>query len=111
MVHCLFRQPRSSHFADDAEDRLALEVPLEDLADAFRLLRVHHQPPAACVQVVAEREVAAGPLAPFARGDLLVARALGDDLALELGERQQDVQRQPAQGRGRVELLGDRDEA
>jgi hypothetical protein len=40
----------------------------------------------------------------------LVPDALGGDLALELGEREQDVQRQPSHGRGRVELLGDRDE-
>ena len=48
---------------------------------------------------------------PFlpAGGDL-VADALGRHLAFELGEREQDVQRQPAHGRGRVEALRDRDE-
>ena len=40
----------------------------------------------------------------------LVADALGGDLALELGKRQQHVQRQPAHRGGGVELLGDRDE-
>ena len=40
----------------------------------------------------------------------LVADALARDLALELGERQQHVQRQPAHRGGGVELLRDRDE-
>jgi len=53
--------------------------------------------------------VAAGPIASLPRQHLFVARALGDDLAFELGERQQDVQRQPAQGCRGVELLRDGD--
>ena len=45
----------------------------------------------------------------FGGGDL-VADALARDLALELGEGQQDVQGQPPHGRRGVEGLGDRDE-
>ena len=48
---------------------------------------------------------------PFVRrGGDLVADALGRHLALELGEAEQDVQRQPAHGGGGVERLRDRDE-
>ena len=42
-----------------------------------------------------------------ARGCHLVADAFAGDLAFELRERQQDVQRQSAHAGGRVELLGD----
>ena len=45
-----------------------------------------------------------------ARSRELVADPLADHLALELGEREQDVERQPAHRRRRVELLGDADE-
>ena len=44
------------------------------------------------------------------RGGELVADPLADHLALELGEAEQDVERQPAHAGGGVELLGDRDE-
>jgi hypothetical protein len=46
----------------------------------------------------------------LAAGGDLVADALGRHLALELGEAEQDVQRQPPHRRGRVERLRDRDE-
>ena len=52
----------------------------------------------------------AHPHALPARGSDLVADALGCDLALELGEGQQDVQRQPTHRRGGIERLGDGDE-
>jgi hypothetical protein len=52
-----------------------------------------------------------GPLALLSRGYLLVPRTLRDDLALELRERQQDIQCQAPQGRIRIELLRDGDEA
>jgi hypothetical protein len=55
--------------------------------------------------------MAADPLAFPPGGRHFVAGAFGDDLALELGERQEDVQRQAAQRGRRVELLRDRDEA
>ncbi len=45
----------------------------------------------------------------FGGGDL-VADALAGDLALELGEGQQDVEGQPAHRGGGIELLGDGDE-
>ena len=51
---------------------------------------------AARVDVVAQERRAAGPLALAAGGGDLVAGALGDDLALELGEGQQHVEDQPA---------------
>ena len=51
--------------------------------------------------------MAAGPLALAAGGGDLVARPFADDLALELRERQEHVQHQPAHRRGGVELLRD----
>jgi hypothetical protein len=71
-------------------------------------LVVDHQLPV--LDPVAVGRDAAHPHALLAAGGDLVADALGGDLALELGEGQQDVQRQPAHRRGRVERLRDRDE-
>ena len=55
--------------------------------------------------------MATDPLARPPRGRHLVPRALRNDLALELRERQKDVQGQAAEGTRRVELLGHRHEA
>jgi hypothetical protein len=52
--------------------------------------------------VVAEWRPAARLHAPLAGRSELVADALADDLALELGEAEQDVGRQPAHARGRT---------
>ena len=62
------------------------------------------------LDAVAVGRHAAHPHALLAAGGNLVADALGRHLALELGEREQDVQRQPDHGRGRIEGLRDRDE-
>ena len=64
----------------------------------------------AVAHVVAERHGAAHPHALALGGGDLVADALAGDLALELGEGEQHVQRQPAHAGGGVELLGHRDE-
>jgi hypothetical protein len=62
------------------------------------------------VDPVAHRHEAAHPHAPLAGGGDLVADSFADHLALELGKRQQHVQREPAHaGRG-VEGLRDADE-
>jgi hypothetical protein len=58
----------------------------EHLADALSLLWIDGQPPAARVEVIAQEDVPTGPLALLPRGHLLVARALRNDLALELGK-------------------------
>ena len=60
--------------------------------------------------VIAERRHAADPKALALGGGDLVPDALGGDLALELGKRQQDVEGQPPHRGGGVELLGHRDE-
>jgi hypothetical protein len=82
-----------------------LEEAGEDPADMRGGFLVDHQLPV--LDAVAEGRHPAHPHAHLAtRGDL-VADALGGHLALELGEAEQDVQRQPAhRGRG-VEGLGD----
>jgi hypothetical protein len=61
------------------------------------------------VEVVAKDDVPASPLAFLAGGDLLVTGAVGDDLALELSERQQNVQRQATERDVRIELLSNGD--
>ena len=85
-----------------------LQEAREDEPDEVRLRLVDHQ--LAVDDVVAERRHAAHPHALAPRGGELVADALADHLALELGEAEQDVERQPAHRRRRVELLGDGDE-
>ena len=59
---------------------------------------------------IAERNHAAHPNALLLRGRDLVAYPLARDLALELGEGQEDVQGQSSHAGRRVERLGDRDE-
>ena len=87
-----------------AQRQIALEDPLH------RCGFLGHRHQAAPLGAVADRNDAPHPHAPGLRCGDLVADALGGDLALELGERQQHVQRQPAhRGRG-VERLGDRHE-
>jgi hypothetical protein len=64
----------------------------------------------ALLDPVAERNRSAHPDAlPFRGGDL-VADSLAGDLALKLGERQEDVEGQPPHAGGGVEGLGHRDE-
>ncbi len=88
-------------------DRAELGVALEDHPDSCRLNRIDNQLP--FLDVVAKRHIAAHPHALGLRRGDLVANALAGDLALELGEGKQHVERQtPHRGRG-VELLGYRD--
>ncbi len=91
-------------------DRALLQVERKDGTHLLGLSLVDQQlPPAGC-NVVAQRRSTATPLAQaFGRGHL-VADALDHVLALELGEADQDVQHQPAHGRGGVEVLGHGDE-
>jgi hypothetical protein len=86
-----------------------LEEPSEDPADFRRALVVDNQLP--ILDAVAVGRDPAHPHAFPATGGDLVADALSRHLALELSEREQDVQRQPAHRRGRVEALRDGDES
>src|SRR5260370_14820282 len=89
----------------------AFQIQTKNLADPLCLLWVDDQPPAAGIEVVAEDQVPARPLSFLPCGDLLVASPLRDDFALELRERQQDIQAESAQRRVGVELLRDGYEA
>ena len=82
--------------------------PGEDPADMGRALVVDEQFPV--LDAVAVGRHAAHPHALLTAGGDLVADALSCDLSLELGEAEQDVQRQPPHRRGRVERLCDRNE-
>src|SRR5262245_9067277 len=59
--------------------------------------------------LVSQRNHTADPKAIALRGPDLVADTLGGDLALELGEGQQDIEREPPQRSRGVELLRNRD--
>ena len=83
-------------------------IEAEDRQDVLGLGGLDHQ--LAVLDHVAEWHRAAHPHPLPAGGRELVADPLADHLALELGEAEQDVQRQPAHGRGGVEGLRDRDE-
>src|SRR5262249_52347688 len=70
----------ASQLLHHRQERLVLQVELEDGADAGGLFLVDQQSPAPRVHVVAEDGPAARPLAFTARGSDLVTRALADDL-------------------------------
>jgi len=116
--HARLRSPRfglPAAFAEiftDRQQRPEFEVPLKDVANPRRLSRVDDEAWASvrAVDVVPERRRTAAPFAPLLRRRDLVPDALADDLTLELGERQEDVEREPAHRMGRVEVLGNRDE-
>jgi hypothetical protein len=76
---------------------LVFQVEAEDGPDPLGFRGVDHQLLRRRIDVVAEHGQAAGPLALLAGGGDLVAGALGDDLALELREGEQDVEDQTAQ--------------
>src|SRR5713226_6690979 len=86
---------------------LVLQVKIKDGSDSGCFLRVDHQPENLGVNVVAQDRHSSRPLPLTPRRCDLVARALGDDLTLELGERKKNVQHQPAHGGRAIELLGD----
>ena len=89
-VLAVLRRPRFRRVAGAAQllrqlrRRADAQEPLEDQPDELGLLLVHDQ--LAVAHVVAERRRAAHPHALAARGGELVADALADHLALELGE-------------------------
>ena len=85
-----------------------LEIAAEDRPHAFGFGFVDGD--LSVLGVVAERRHAADPQPLALGGGDLVPDALGGDLALELGKRQQNVERQPPHRGGGVELLGDGDE-
>ena len=90
------------------EHRAECEIAREDLPHQGGLLR--HRLQAAPLGAVADRHHAPHPHALRLGGGDLVADPLGGDLAFELREGEQHVQRQPAHRGGGVEGLGHRDE-
>src|SRR5260370_21075388 len=85
-----------------------LQIPPKDGPDALSL-RFNHDD-LAVLGLVSERGYAADPEPLALAGGDLVTDALGGDFPLELGTRQQDIERQPPHRGRRIELLGDRDE-
>src|SRR5262249_53593952 len=89
---------------DHLRDRSEPREPLKHEADERCLLGVDDQP--TVLDVVTEWRPTSHPHPLFARGRDLVPDALASYLALELREREQDVEHQPARRGGRVERLG-----
>ncbi len=88
-------------FLNHGHQALVLQVQPEDGPDARCFLVVDDQLGASGPGVIAQQRHAARPLAFPAGGGNLVAGAFGDDLALELGKGQQDVEDQAAHRLGR----------
>src|SRR5262249_22274176 len=93
------------HQPVDAAER---EIPSKDHTHPLGLLC--HYGELAILEFVSQRHHSADPQPLALGGRHLVANALGGDLPLELREREQHVQGEPAHRGGRVELLGHRNE-
>ena len=105
-----FAGPASAaQFVGNRQQRLMFQVEIEDSPDSGGLVLVDDQLESLRVNVVAEDGMAADPLAFAASGGDLVAGAFADQFAFELGERHEDVEHEPAHGRGRVDLLREGD--
>jgi hypothetical protein len=96
-------------FLHHGQERFLREVHREDGPHPHRLVLVDGELGVG-QHVVAEDRHPARPLPLAPRGGDLVPRPLRDDLALELGEGQEDVERQPPHRVRGVELLRHRDE-
>src|ERR1700730_18723653 len=88
----LAHDTQPAEFGLEQRDRAQFRIALEDHPYGRRLRLIHDQ--IAVLDVVAERYVAAHPHALLLRRRDLVADALAGDLALELGEGEQHVERQ-----------------
>ena len=95
-------RPRLLH---DLQDRAQLDETTEDRPDLFGLPLIHHKP--AIHDVVPQRADAVHPQALLLAGGELVADALGGQLALELREREEDVQHHPSHRVRGIDLLCD----
>ena len=100
--------PRLRRSRHQQVEAAKLEVAAEDGPDPLGLGLIDGD--LAVLRVIAKRRHAADPKTLALGGRDLVPDALRGDLALELGERQQHIQRQPAHRGGGIELLGDGDE-
>src|SRR5690606_11783803 len=87
------------------------QVKLEHRPHLLGLVGHDHQAHTLAIAEVAERRARAEPLPALAGGAHLVAGAVGDHLALELREADDDVEGEPPHRVAGVELLRGRDEA
>src|SRR5713101_154573 len=90
---------------------MVLDEQLKDFANSPGFYLVEDETSAGRIHIVAEHRGSADPLAFAPRRRHLVARTFADDLFFKLSERKQNIECQPAQRGGGVELLGHRNEA
>nr|WP_235969002.1 hypothetical protein [Brevundimonas huaxiensis] len=111
-AHPLARAPTLSRdVLLEGRDRAQLKVELEDRPNPLGVSRMDHQGAGRRVgrDIVTQRRNAAHPHALLLGHRDLVADSLSGDLSLELSERKQHIERQPAHRGGGVERLGHRD--
>ena len=72
----------------------------------MRLFLIHHEGTALRDNIITKDGIASHPLPPAPRSSHLVVGTFRDHLPFELRKREEDIQRQPAEGSGGVELLG-----
>ena len=101
-------EAEAASFISHRSDAAVPLVEVEEGPDVLRLLRHDAQAPA--FGLVSQRNVAAHPQPLALRRGNLVPDALGGDLALELREGQEHVERQPPHAGAGIERLRDRDE-
>ena len=100
--------PSSSSVAASSPIRAEPQIVREDLADQRHVLRNDLELLADAA--IAERDGPSDPDPLALGGGDLIAHPLADHLPLELGEREQHIERQTPHARGRVEGLRHRDE-
>ncbi len=96
-------------FLDQRGHGACRQVAAHDVTNLLSLPFVHHQ--FALEHFVPERNRPSHPQALLLRCRDLIPDAFPGDLALELSEAEQHVEREPAHAGGRVEALGDANEA
>ena len=105
-VRTLVTIPRSRRSTISRLRLPSSEVAAEDGPDPLGFLLIDSD--LAVLGLISERRHTADPKTFALGGGDLVSDALGGDLSLELGKRQQNIQGQPPHGCRRIELLGDR---
>src|SRR5208337_1286598 len=98
----------AGQLVSEQPNRAKFEIPLEDVADGRGFRLIDDQTPLA--PVITQRHRAAHPETLLLGSGDLVAAPLAGHLAVELGEGEQHIQREPTHRAGGIELLSHRHE-